>query len=477
MPKRVGTHVRRWSLSDLLDSPSLLVTILAFLLLLAPLIVVHELGHYLVGRWFGVKADAFSIGFGKELIGRTDRRGTRWKVSAIPLGGYVQFAGDWNELSMPGGALDKIPPHERAGIFHFKPLWQRTLIVLAGPVTNLLFAIAIFATFNMVYGRVVAEPKVVDFFDNSPAQAAGIKIGDRITAVDGERVSTIMDIPRRVAPYPEQTVSIGFLRDGRTYVLPVKLERHKVEDQFGNKSEVGDLGINFAQPVVGKVLRGMPAEVAGLRPDDRIVAIDGHEVKSFDGIAELILPNPGKTVLVSVVREDGARVIPVNVASVIRQGQDGKNERVGQIGIAASVGEIVQVGPVEAVTLGMRQCLGIMRMMVTGIGQILVGERSVKELGGPIKIAQYSGQQFALGWEDFVSFAALISINLAFINLLPIPALDGGHLAFYAAEAVRRKPLGHRSQEWAFRMGLAFVLALMLFVTINDLVSLPLFGR
>jgi regulator of sigma E protease len=154
----------------------------------------------------------------------------------------------------------------------------------------------------------------------------------------------------------------------------------------------------------------------------------------------------------------------------------GNESHIGLLGIGAGKVQIVPVGPVESVSLGFSQSFGIMRLMVTGIRQIVVGERSVKELGGPIKIAQYSGEKFTLGWPEFVWFAAMISINLAFINLLPIPALDGGHLAFYAAEAVRRKPLGARSQEWAFRTGLALVLALMLFVTVNDLVSLKLFG-
>jgi regulator of sigma E protease len=169
-------------------------------------------------------------------------------------------------------------------------------------------------------------------------------------------------------------------------------------------------------------------------------------------------------------------VFPVRLGAAEQRDAEGRDVRIGVLGITASAGDIVPVGPVEAVTLGVEQSVDTMRMMVTGIGQILTGERSVKELGGPVKIAKFSGEQLSLGWLQFVSFAALISINLAFINLLPIPALDGGHLAFYAAEAVRRKPLGIRSQEWAFRTGLALVLALMLFVTINDLATLPIFG-
>ncbi len=371
----------------MMASPSLLTMIIGFALLLGPLIVVHELGHYLVGRLFGIKADAFSVGFGKELAGFTDKRGTRWKLSALPLGGYVQFAGDMNPASAPATGRDGLTEAERAQTFHVKPVWQRALVVLAGPLTNLICAVAIFAAFNLAYGRVVAVPEVSAFSEASSAQASGLRVGDRIVAVDGNKIANFNEIPEYVVPYPGRTIPIAVERDGQQLIVPVKVGLSVEHDKFGNEA------------------------------------------------------------------------------------------RIGRLGIAGGRGEIVPVGPVEAVKLGVSQSWGIMKMMVAGIGQIFTGERSVKELGGPIKIAKYSGEQLSLGWSQFVGFAALISINLAFINLLPIPGLDGGHLAFYAAEAVRRKPVGLRSQEWAVRTGVALVLTLMLFVTINDLISLPIFGR
>jgi len=371
---------------DLAEYPSLLTTIFAFLLVLGPMIVIHELGHYLVGRLFKVKVDVFSVGFGKELAGFTDRRGTRWKLSAMPLGGYVQFAGDWNAISMPDKAMAGLDERERAATFHAKPLWQRALIVAAGPVTNLLFAVLVFAAFAMVYGKLVAAPVVSALAPESPAAAAGLKPGDRIVAIDGEPIASFDEIRERVIPYPGETVSLLIERQESRFTRDVRIAPRVERDTFGNES------------------------------------------------------------------------------------------RLGMIGIIATDLDAVQVGPIEAVALGFRQSWGVIRMMVTGIGQILSGDRSVRELGGPIRIAKYSGEQFSLGWNAFIGFVALISINLAFINLLPIPGLDGGHLAFYAAEAVRRKPLTIRSQEWAFRTGIAFVLALMVFVTINDLVSLPVFG-
>ena len=367
--------------------------IVGFLLVLGPLVTVHELGHYLVGRWFGVKADAFSIGFGSEITGWTDKRGTRWKLSAIPLGGSVQFAGDMNPASQPSDEWLGLPEEERSKTFQAHPLWQRALIVAAGPVTNFLVAIAILATFNLAYGKPVpADPAmenvIANFAEISPAREAGFLIGDKIVAIDGVEVESFLETQRRISLYPNTEFDVTVEREDDRLTLPVTSYAFEMEDNFGNISTIGLIGVERAETEL-----------------------------RFD-----------------------------------------------------------PVGPGESVTLAVRQTGEIMSMMVTGVWQIISGRRSVKELGGPIKIAKFSGEQLSLGWDNFIWFIALISINLAFINLLPIPALDGGHLAFYAVEAVRRKPVGPRSQEWAFRTGVAFVLALMLFVTINDIASLPIFG-
>lgn len=366
--------------------------ILGFPLLLGPLVTLHELGHYLVGRWFGVHAEAFSVGFGKELAGFTDRRGTRWKLSALPLGGYVQFKGDMNPASIPDrAAIARTPPAERAGNFHHAALWKRALIVLAGPATNILVTLGIFAAFFMTYGAPgTADPAqsnvVTGFAENSAAQTAGLREGDRIVAIDGEPTPRFQDIQDRVLMYPERRIVLSIEREGEALRVPVTIGASVESDRFGNSSRVGRLGVTSSQ-------------------------------MSF-----------------------------------------------------------TPVGPLEAARLAVDQSAALVKMMVTGIGQIFTGERSVQELGGPIKIAKFSGEQLSMGPLAFINFAALISLNLAFINLLPIPALDGGHLAFYAAEAVRRKPLDARSTEIAYRAGVAVVLALMVFVTVNDLVTLPVFG-
>lgn len=370
-----------------MESPGFFLTVFAFLLLLGPLIVLHELGHYLVGRLFKVRAEVFSIGMGKELWYRIDRRGTRWRLAAFPLGGYVLFAGDADASSKPNPELANATPEQLKGTLSGAPLWQRALIVAAGPMANLLVAVGIIAGFAMAYGVPSNPPVIGGFAPGSVAQAAGLQVGDRITSVDGARVEAFKDIADRVMLLPGQTVRITAERDGQNISLPVTLATDVQTDRFGNELKRGFLGIAGGQAVY------------------------------------------------------------------------------------------TRLGPVAAISFGFDESLEIVRKMAVGLKQIVFGERSVKEMGGPIKIAQFSGQSLSLGWEAFIGFAAMISINLAFINLLPIPTLDGGHLAIYAAEAVRRRPLDLRSQEWAFRTGLALVLALVLFVTLNDLATLFLPGR
>ena len=374
------------------ESPPFWMYILGFLLVLGPLITVHELGHYLVGRWFGVGADAFSIGFGKELFGWTDKRGTRWRIAAVPLGGYVQFKGDMNPASIPvEGALN---PTDDS--FQAATLWRRALIVFAGPATNIIVAIAIYAAFFAVLGQPKIDyPEdstvVSSFSEISAAQQAGVEVGDRIVAVDGADVADFSELLEEVKLYPNREITLTVEREGSKIDLPLTIASAVETDGFGNEATVGRLGIYGS--------------------------VEGEASISYEDVSIL-----------------------------------------------------------GAVPMAAQQCWDITAMMVTGIKQIIVGQRSVKELGGPLKIAKYSGEQLSLGPLAFLNLVALISLNLAFINLLPIPALDGGHLAFYAAEAVQKKPVSPRGQELAFRAGMAFVLAFMLIVTVNDFISLPFFG-
>jgi regulator of sigma E protease len=368
-------------------NPGILWTIVSFLLVIGPLIFVHELGHYLVGRWCGVKAETFSIGFGREIAGWTDSRGTRWKLAWLPLGGYVKFAGDMNAAGQPSPEWLALPAEERARTFQAKPVWQRFLIVLAGPATNFLAAILILTGFNLAYG-VPRTPAVIGAFTrDSPAAAAGLREGDRIVRVDGKSVDRFEDILPVVALKIGGPLNLEVEREGRRFEVDVQPRVVVEKDRFGNEMRRPMLGIGASDQVLAPV--SLPGAVAG----------------------------------------------------------------------------------------SISQCWVVVTTTVKGLGQIITGSRSVKEMGGPLKIAKFSGEQASMGLLAFLWFLAVISINLGFINLLPIPMLDGGHLFFYGIEAVRRKPLRPEAQEWAFRTGLAALLALMIMVTFNDLASFGLWSK
>ena len=370
----------------MLAQPPLWFIAIAFLCAIGPLVLFHELGHYWVARWFGVGAEQFSIGFGREIAGWTDKRGTRWKIGWLPLGGYVRFVGDMNLASQPDLEAN-LTTETRSQSFHLRPWWQRFLIVLAGPLANFILAIAIFATFFLAFGMPNTPPVAGGVQAGSTADRIGLVEGDRILSIAGQETGSFEDLRRIVSIRPNAEVVIRFERDGAVRSTTARLGQDDRQDEFGQRYPVGLLG---------------------LEPPER----------SFDRMTVL-----------------------------------------------------------EAVPAATVVTAKITRSIVDVLGQIIVGERSFKEVGGPLKMAQVAGQQASLGVFDFTYLLALFSINLGFINLLPVPMLDGGHLVFYAAEAVRRRPVSERAQEWAFRGGLAALLALLLFATVNDLASFGLFER
>ncbi|WP_278392424.1 RIP metalloprotease RseP [Sphingobium yanoikuyae] len=371
----------------MIHNPGFLLTILAFVAVIGPLVFVHELGHYLVGRWCGVKAEAFSIGFGPEIAAWVDKRGTRWRLAALPLGGYVRFKGDMNAASQTDPKWLEMSVQDRAESFPAKPLWQRAAIVAAGPAINFLFAILILAAFAFLHGESRTPAVAGSVQPGSAAAAAGIKVGDRIVSFNGRTMTTYTDMVMYTRIRPGEPVGVVVDRGGREFTVQAKIGVAMDDDGFGEKFRVGRLGIGPGEPVI--------EQVGLLRAP--VVAI----------------------------------------------------ERTGQI----------------------------IRTMVETLGQVIGGDRSVKELGGPLKIAQVSGQAATLGLESFIFFIALISINLGFINLLPIPMLDGGHLLFYGVEAVQRRPVSPQVQDWAYRSGLALLMTVMLLVTFNDLSSFGLWER
>ena len=367
----------------MLDQPPIWLIVIAFVCAIGPLVFIHELGHYLVGRMFGVGAETFSIGFGREIAGWTDRSGTRWKVGWLPLGGYVRFVDDEHHAGAGEAPAAAANPRSFAG----KPVWQRFLIVLAGPVANFILAIVIFASFFAAWGVPSTPNVVVGVQEQSAAARAGLQSGDRIVSVAGQRTPSFEDVQRVVALRPGEEVTLRVARGGSIDEIRATLGVHEEQDRFGQKYRLGLLGV-----------------YAGGR-------------------------------------------------------------------------ELERVSVLELVPQAARYTWLLTRTTFEGLVQIITGRRSVEELGGPLKIAQVAGQQASLGPFQFVQLLALISINLGFINLLPVPMLDGGHLLFYAVEAVRRRPVSVQAQEWAFRGGLALLLALLLFTTVNDLGSFGVWER
>jgi regulator of sigma E protease len=370
-----------------LASPGIPFTLAMFLLVVGLLVFIHEFGHYGVARLFGIDVETFAIGFGREIAGWTDRAGTRWKIGWLPLGGYAKFRGDMNAASQPDPALRHLPKAERAGLFQFRPLWQRALVVAAGPAINFLFAILVFSAF--------------------------------------------------------------FLMSGQQYALPV----------------------------AGSVVPGSPAAAAGLRAGDRFAMVDHQHVDRFEEVMRIIVLNPGRPVPLLIERDGAMVALSVVPRAVLEADRFGNQFRRGMIGVTSGPMAVRRLGPAGALGAAVEETGAIVRMMGETVWQVLSGRRALDEMGGPLRIAQFSGQTASLGPGPLIGFMALISINLGFINLLPVPMLDGGHLLLYALEAVRRRPLNPKVQEWAFLSGLALLVSLMLILTWNDLSSMGVWDR
>lgn len=360
-----------------------LLYLAAFLFVLSVVVFIHELGHFLVARWCGVKVQTFSIGFGKEIIGFYDRHGTRWRLSWIPLGGYVKFIDDENAASVPSSdAQSKMSEAERSGAFHAKPLWARAAVVAAGPLANFILAIVIFAGMFMLYGQVKMEPRVGKVIANTPAAVAGFKDGDLVRSINGRKVDDFSELQQIVSTSPGRVLTFVVERGGVLRTLDVKPVFREQNDRIAGKHERPVIGIQ-ASPRTAKIT---------------------HET----------------------------------------------------------------VGPVTAVQLGVERTWTIITQTLSYIGDVFTLRQKPDQVGGLLRIADASGKVAQLGPEYVIQFIAFISVSVGLINLFPIPLLDGGHLMFYAFEAIRGRPLSERSQEIGFRIGFALVIALMVFATWND---------
>jgi len=449
--------------------------VLMFLVVMTVLVFVHEMGHYLVARRFGVKVDAFSIGFGPELYGWVGKKsGTRWRISALPLGGYVKFFGDANPASVQ--AVDqKLTPAERAVSFHYKPVWQRFAVVAAGPIANLLFAIVALACMYMFIGQSITPPIIGVVQPTGAASAAGLQIGDRILAADGRNVDSFEDVGQSVLLHPGIPMSMTVDRAGKRIDLTITPAAKDFVDRSGNTQRIGDLGADSVDALarIGKVEDGSPGAAAGLKTGDLITAIDGKPIATFDDMRAIVEPSADKPLILTVERDGQLMQIPVTPKKTeIDQGKAGK-KTVGRVGVAkASAADHRKLDPAAAVWQSGRQVVYMTQSIFNVIGQIIAGQREAKEIGGPLRIAKTTGEASQLGWEAVALFAIGLSISLGVFNLLPVPLLDGGHLLYYLIEAVRGRPLTARLQEYGFRIGLAMVFGLVIFATWNDLVLL-----
>jgi regulator of sigma E protease len=358
-----------------------------FLFVLSLVVFFHELGHFLIARWCGVRVLVFSIGFGPELIGFNDRYGTRWKISAIPLGGFVKFFGDENAASVPDKArLAAMDAQERADSFMFQPVAKRAAIVVAGPLANFVLAIVIFAGVFMLYGKQTMSARVDSVQPDSAAAVAGFKTGDLVVAINGRPIENFNEMQRAISGSAGETLAVTIDREGSPLVLQAKPALKEVKDNFGNVQHIGVLGIS----------RSMAPEDLKLHP----------------------------------------------------------------------------VAPPQAVVMAVQETWSVIERTLGYIGGVIAGREAANQLGGPIRIAQMSGQVASFGFVPLIQLAAVLSVSIGLLNLFPIPLLDGGHLLFYIIEGVRGRPLSERAQEVGFRIGLAIVLMLMIFATFNDIVHL-----
>ena len=452
---------------------SLGFTILAFLFVLTIIVFIHEMGHFLAARWCGVAVSTFSVGFGPELAGFTDRKGTRWKFSAIPLGGYVKFLGDENEASVSDQeALSRMTPEQRRRTFAGKGVGARAFIVAAGPAANFLLAIAIFSVMLLLSGRSVVAPRFDFVAPDGPAAVAGLQTGDVVLSVDGHGVEGFADVQRIVGLSPGRAITFVVDRNGT--VMEIVATPDALPAPGGMAGSIGDLGIGgpAMPPVVQQVQPGSPAALAGFEAGDVIRSIAGVPVTNFDDIRQIVGPRAGETL--PVVLERDGREIRVEVTP--EGAAAGDAPAVGRLGVIGGFadGDMQRVtfGPIGALTAGVAETWFITERTLTYLYRVIVGQESAEQLGGPLMVAKISGDAARMGLAVLFNVAAVLSISIGIINLFPVPMLDGGHLLFFAAEAIRGKPLSERTQEIGFRIGFVAVIALMIFAFRNDIINL-----
>ncbi len=444
-------------------------TFILFILVLGPLIFFHELGHFLVARLFGVGVEKFSLGFGPRLLGKKIGR-TDYRLSLIPLGGFVKMVGD-----EPNSEL---PPEDIPYSFTHKPVGQRSLIVFAGPFFNALLALAIFWGILYFHGIASIQPVVRNIDPNSPAAKTALKLDDRIEAIDNTPVASWRDINAIFDLSKGDPVTLHVIRQGDVLQVEMVPQKAVYTDVYGDDVPYYDFGISgVAEPlaIVGEVMKDMPAFKAELREGDRVLSIDDRKIRYWKEMQEIVTASEGKVLRFGVQRGDNTLsidIIPELVKDRNLAGISSKNYRIG-----IRPPDLVPDEDKMTIQLTFGQSLAQsfkILAQVTGsffdfLKNAFKGKVSRELVGGPIRIAQMAQQSAQMGIVELFSFVAAISLQLAILNLLPIPVLDGGHLLFYSIEAIKRGPLSMRARETAQQIGLFLLLLLMIFVIYNDI--------
>ncbi|MEM8594475.1 MAG: RIP metalloprotease RseP [Pseudomonadota bacterium] len=446
----------------------LLNTLFFTLLALGVLVTIHELGHFLVARWCGVKVLHFSVGFGKPLFSWVDKVGTQYSVSMIPLGGYVKM------LDERGGAVDAAERHQA---FNTQPLKQRMAIVSAGPIANFLLAWLLFYVL-FLGGMTEHKALIKKVSEGSVAHAQGMINGEEIVSINGEAVASRQALSRKLMDFygqPAAPITLGTRASNdqvRDYAMTLDWR------SSASKSPLELLGIELFRPKVStqllKVLHASPASSAGLKEGDRLLRVNDQEIAEWDGWARHFRASPDQSLRVEFEREGVLMAVNLTPKATNVNG-----ERVGQVGVVP----VLEAWPDDVLVRrdyswfdAWRPAIFEVRdkslFTLSIIKKMLTGHVSVKEVGGPVAIAQQASMSSKLGWRAYISLLALLSISLGVLNLLPIPVLDGGHLMFYVIEGIRGKALSERAQTIAFQVGGVLVLSFMLFAIVNDIARL-----
>lgn len=479
----------------------------SFVLVLSILVFIHEWGHYYIARKCGVRVDSFSIGFGKELFGWTDKNGTRWKFSMIPLGGYVQMFGDVDPASAghsdnvkgnEGAAARPMNEDERKVAFFNQSIGKRAAIVFAGPAINYIFAVFVLALLYTFYGQPMTQPLATAILGGSAAEKAGFEPHDKIIKIDGDEINSFEEIRRDVMVGLDEPRIFAIVRDGKEMQITTKPARLEEEDHFGFKQSRGMLGILGPDYVIdiahissvnGVSTEGMDADAIR----KKLASMMGQKLSITMGALkdkpEAMIVRPlaaqNKALLdaakgITNVKDQKAEAKNIKADdTVIEDNPDDLQAAIGPAGnylvLAASTETpLMRYNIVQATAVAVKETVTITMSTFDALGQIISGDRSAKELGGIIRIGAIAGDMARSGLIALITFTALLSINLGLINLFPVPMLDGGHLLFYLLEAIKGEPISENVQEYAFRFGLIVLVGIMLFANINDIMQLIL---